>query len=178
MEKQPAIFLDRDGTIIEDNGHINNVLNVEFFPYTFEALRLLQNHFLLFVITNQSGVSKGLISESSVREVNMHIEDALKFKGIAIYATFYCPHKSEDNCNCKKPKPYFLTQAAQLYTIDLTKSYIIGDHPSDMLCGINAGVTPIYVLSGHGNKHKHELTSDLKICNTLLDASKYILSTI
>jgi len=178
MAKHPAIFLDRDGTIIEDRDYINNTSDVVFFPYTFKALELLQKHFLLFVITNQSGISKGLICESDVQEVNKYITETLKIKGITIFDTFYCPHINEDNCICKKPKPYFLYKAVQLYNVDLTKSFIIGDHPSDVECGITAGVTPIYLLSGHGNKHKDELIFNTKICNNLSDASKFIVSTI
>lgn len=178
MAKHPAIFLDRDGTIIKENGYIDKTLNVEFFPYTYKSLELLQKHFLLFIITNQSGISRGLISESDVQEVNKYITETLKTKGITIFDTFYCPHRNEDNCNCKKPGPYFLYKAAQLYNLDLMKSYMIGDHPSDVECGINAGVTPIYLLSGHGKKHKDELIFNSKICNNLSDASKYIISTI
>ena len=176
MAKHPAIFLDRDGTITEDNETISNTSDVIFFPYTFKALKLLQKHFLLFVITNQSGISKGLVSESDVKEVNKFITETLKTKGITIFDTFYCPHKNEDNCNCKKPKPFFLNRASQLYNVDLTKSFMIGDHPSDVECGINAGVTPIYLLSGHGNKHRDELVFNSKICNNLSDASKFIMS--
>jgi histidinol-phosphate phosphatase family protein len=178
MVKHPAIFLDRDGTIIEDNGYINKTSDVIFYPHTFKALLLLQKHFLLFIITNQSGISKGLISEPEVQGVNKYITETLKAKGIAIFETFCCPHKNEDNCNCKKPKPFFIIKAAQLYNVDLSRSYIIGDHPSDVECGINAGVTPIYLLSGHGNKHKDELLFSSKICNNLSDASKFIMSTI
>jgi D-glycero-D-manno-heptose 1,7-bisphosphate phosphatase len=178
MARHPAIFLDRDGTVIEENGYIDNALNVEFFPYTFKSLELLQKHFLIFIITNQSGISKRLISETDVQEVNRYITETLKTNGITIIDTFYCPHKNEDNCICMKPKPYFINKAAQLYNVDLSESFIIGDHPSDIECGINAGVTPIYLLSGHGRKHLDELTFNSKICNNLLDASKYIISTI
>lgn len=178
MAKHPAIFLDRDGTIIEDNGYISKSSDVIFYPHIFKALELLQKHFLLFVITNQSGISKGLISESDVRGVNTYITDTLKTKGIVIFDTFYCPHKNEDNCNCKKPKPYFIKKAAELYNLDLSRSFIVGDHPSDVECGINAGVTPIYLLSGHGTKHMGELLIDLKICKNLSDASKFIMSTL
>lgn len=178
MAKHPAIFLDRDGTIIEENGYIDNTLNVEFFPYTYKSLELLQKHFLLFIITNQSGISKRFIDETDVQKVNRYITDTFKKNGITIFDTFCCPHKNEDNCSCKKPKPYFLHKAAQLYNVDLSKSFIIGDHPSDIECGINAGVTPIYLLSGHGRKHKDELTFKSKVCNNLSDASKYIISII
>jgi D-glycero-D-manno-heptose 1,7-bisphosphate phosphatase len=178
MSKNPAIFLDRDGTIIEDNGYIDNTSNVEFFAYTFESLELLQKKFNLFIITNQSGVSKGLISETAVQNINNYITETLKANEITISDTFYCPHKKDDNCNCMKPKPYFINKAAQMYNIDLPKSFIIGDHPTDIECGINAGVTPIYLLTGHGLKHKDELNLNPRIFNNLFDASKYIISTI
>ncbi|MCK7535486.1 MAG: HAD-IIIA family hydrolase [Marinilabiliales bacterium] len=178
MAKHPAIFLDRDGTIIEDNDYIKNTSDIVFFPYTFKALKLLQKQFLLFVITNQSGISKGMISDSEVQEVNKYITEFLKTEGITILDTFYCPHKNEDDCICKKPRPYFLKKAAQLYNVDLPKSFIVGDHPSDVECGINAGVTPIYLLSGHGKKHKDELVFNSRICKNLSDASRFIMSTI
>jgi D,D-heptose 1,7-bisphosphate phosphatase len=177
MAKHPAIFLDRDGTIIEDKGFINNPLDIEFYPNSFEALQSLQEYFFLFIITNQSGVSKGLITENEVKEVHRYMIGALKAREITIFDIFYCPHKNEDNCKCKKPNPYFIRQAAELYDIDLNKSFIIGDHPSDIQCGINAGVTPIYLLSGHGRKHRNELESDFKICENIFEASEYILST-
>jgi len=175
MAIHPAIFLDRDGTIIKDNGYLKNLFEIDFYPYTFKALQNLQEYFLLFIITNQSGVSKGLISENEVKEVNRQIVRALRTRGITIFDVFYCPHKSEENCECKKPKPYFIHHAAQLYNLDLTRSFMVGDHPSDIQCGINAGVTPIYLLSGHGRKHRDELNADFKICKDLSEASKYIL---
>ncbi len=178
MTKQPAIFLDRDGTIIEDNGYINKTSDVIFFKYTFEALQILQKHFLLFIITNQSGISKGLTTETEVKEVNKYIVDTLKKNGIEILDTFYCPHKTEDNCECKKPKPHFIQRAVRKYQVDLAKSFIIGDHPSDVECGMNAAITPLYVLSGHGSKHKDELLFNPKIFNHLSDATKYLLTTI
>lgn len=172
MAKHPAIFLDRDGTIIEDMGDIKQLAEVQFYPFTFKALDLLQEHFLLFIITNQSGIAKGIVTVKEVEEVNNHILNTLKKQGIAIYDSFCCPHKSEDNCECKKPKTYFIEKARQLYNIDLNQSFIIGDHPSDVQCGINAGITPIYVLTGHGEKHKKEII----VCNNILEAAKYLTS--
>ncbi len=177
MAKHPAIFLDRDGTIIEDKGYINKPVDVAFLPQSFKALEILQEHFLIFIITNQSGISKGIITENEVKEVNNHIVEKLKEKGIAVFDVFCCPHKTEDHCECKKPNPHFVFKAAQLYNLDLTKSYIIGDHPSDAQCGINAGITPIHVLTGHGEKHKNELASDTKICKNIYHASKTILGS-
>ena len=178
MPKQPAVFLDRDGTIIEDAGYINNASMVEFYPLSFKALQNLQNHFMLFIITNQSGISKGITSEDEVKAVNRHIENELRSNHITIYETFYCPHKNEDLCSCKKPSPYFINQAARLYDVDLSKSFMIGDHPSDVECGINAGVSPVYVLSGHGQKHQNELKKEVYTCANIWEASEFILSTI
>ena len=107
MLKQPAIFLDRDGTIINDFGYLKNPQEVEFFPETFTSLLRLQERFLLFIITNQSGISKGITTANEVRLVNDYLVETLKSKGIIIKQVFCCPHSSEDNCTCKKPKPYF-----------------------------------------------------------------------
>ena len=178
MIKPPAIFLDRDGTLIEDNGYLHYPSEVQFFPFTFEALRSLQNHFSLFIVTNQSGISKGITSETEVKAVNRHIIETLQSEGITILELYYCPHATEDRCICKKPQPYFLQLAAQQHGIDLSKSFIIGDHPSDVECGLNAGVTPLYLLTGHGHKHKAELPLNTKIFNNLSDASQFILTSI
>jgi histidinol-phosphate phosphatase family protein len=174
MLKQPAIFLDRDGTIINDFGYLKNPQEVEFFPETFTSLLRLQERFLLFIITNQSGISKGITTANEVRLVNDYLVETLKSKGIIIKQVFCCPHSSEDNCTCKKPKPYFIHQAAELYAIDLENSYIIGDHPSDVECGLNAGIKSIYLLTGHGEKHKNELISAYPICENISTATQHI----
>lgn len=169
-----AIFLDRDGTIIEDVGYIKNPQDVEFFPGSFTALLKLQERFLLFIITNQSGISKGYTTANEVKQVNDYLVDTLESKGIFISAVFCCPHANEDNCICKKPKPYFIHLAKELYHLDLKNSYIIGDHPSDVECGINAGLTPIYLLTGHGEKHKNELNYNTIISKNIFEAARII----
>lgn len=178
MLKQQAIFLDRDGTIIEDTGYIRTPEEIVVYPYTLEALRILQEHFLLFIVTSQSGVAKGFITADEANNVNRYCVDYLRAHGIKIEEVFCCPHANEDNCECKKPKPYFLNKAALLYDLDLSRCFIIGDHPSDVQCGVNAGATPVYVLSGHGRKHRNELLSDTKISENLLEATMFIKSTI
>lgn len=175
---KPAIFLDRDGTITKEAGNIGDISLVEFYPYTVPALKTLQKHFLLFIITNQSGVSKGLITLREVALVNRYIADTLDSSGINIVKTFCCTHKAEDKCRCRKPSPFFIQSAAARYNIVLRKSFIIGDHPSDAECGINAGITPLYLLSGHGEKHRPELRPDVVVCNDLKAASVFILKKI
>ncbi len=178
MSHHPAVFLDRDGTIIDDVGHINDTSLVEFYSHSIPALQKLQDHYLLFIITNQSGISKGILKEKDVKSVNRYIEAKLANSNITIIDTFYCPHQTGDNCGCKKPNPYFINHAASLYNLDLSKSFIVGDHPSDIECGLNAGVTPIYLLSGHGKEHLTELMHEVHVCDNILDASELILSTI
>ncbi len=175
MVKHPAIFLDRDGTLIHDVGYIKQTSQVCFYPYTFEALLLLQKHFLLFIITNQSGIAKGLTTEKEVSEVNKYIIKTFKEQDIVINDIFCCPHKTEDNCECKKPKTFFIEKACQLYSIDLNRSFIVGDHPSDVQCGLNAGMTPIYLLTGHGRKHQDEISKETVVCSNFLKATKFII---
>lgn len=175
MAKHPAVFLDRDGTLIDDLGYIKLLSEVCFYPFTFEALSLLQQHFLLFIITNQSGIAKGITTEKEVSNINKYIVKTLKEQDIVIYDVFSCPHKTEDNCGCKKPNTYFIDKAHQLYNIDLSRSFIIGDHPSDVQCGLNAGITPIYLLTGHGKKHQDEINKETVICSNLFEASKYVI---
>jgi D-glycero-D-manno-heptose 1,7-bisphosphate phosphatase len=176
MNKKAAIFLDRDGTIIEDTGYIKHPGEIIFHSWSYEALSLLQKEYLLFVITNQSGIAKGITTEDDVAGVNGYLIEALKEKGIFIQALYYCPHASEDNCACKKPKPYFIFKASDEFNLDLSRSFIIGDHPSDVYCGINAGVKPVYVMTGHGEKHRHELPEGITLCEDLLGATRWILS--
>lgn len=178
MIKRPAIFLDRDGTLIDDVGYIRKPSEVVFYPFTIEALKMLKEHFMFFIITNQSGIAKGLTTEEEVAAVNAFITDSLLNNGIGISDVFCCPHNTEDNCICKKPKTYFIEKACELYNIDLSGSYIIGDHPSDVNCGLNAGITPIYLLSGHGEKHRNEIVAGTLVFDNLLLAAASILDNL
>jgi len=169
-----AVFLDRDGTIIEDRGHLSNPDDVIFYPYTLKALKILQKDFLLFIVSNQSGIAKKLITKEDVDKVNARVIDILRKNGIEITQIYYCPHNREDNCECIKPKPYFLRKAVEKYGIDLSKSYVIGDHPHDVEFAENAGAKGIYVLTGHGAKHTNELKPGWIVAKNLLEASEMI----
>lgn len=175
MIKNRAVFLDRDGTIIDDRGYLRHPDEVYIYPQTIEWLRLLQKDFLLIVVTNQSGIGKGITTKDEVDDVNLFLISELKKQGIEIDAIYVCPHRKEDDCACYKPKPYFIFEAQKKFNIDLSASYMIGDHPSDVYCGINAGVTPLYVLSGHGSKHVTELDCKVGIFDGIAGASDYIL---
>jgi len=174
--KNAAIFLDRDGTIIEDNGHLSDLSKVVFFEETVEALLCLSKHFLLFIVTNQPGVAKGLISREDVNYINSGIVKRFTKAGIEIIDIYVCPHERSNNCDCIKPKPYFLQKAAKDYHIDLQQSFVVGDHPCDVQLAKNVGARGIFVLTGHGSKHVAELTEDAEIVSGIMEAAERIIS--
>ncbi|MFP4193640.1 MAG: D-glycero-alpha-D-manno-heptose-1,7-bisphosphate 7-phosphatase [Desulfobacterales bacterium] len=172
--KRPAVFLDRDGTIIEDRGHLCRPSQVKFFAGTVSALRRLNEHFELFIVTNQSGVAKGFLTLEDVGCVNGYVVSYLAEQGIRITDTYVCPHDSLDGCECIKPKPYFLKKAEKEHGIDLSRSFAVGDHPHDVAFAENAGARGIYVLSGHGMKHRNELWEDALIVAGIEEAANII----
>jgi len=172
--KKAAVFLDRDGTLIHDRGHIKDPSEVKFYSQAFPALRQLQQHFELFFVTNQWGIAEGVLRPRAVDRVNQHIVSILADRDIHIRDTFVCPHKYEDNCFCRKPKPYFLEQAARRYGLNLKASFTVGDHPCDIQLADNVGATGVYVLTGHGQKHRHDLPEDTNVVVDILQASECI----
>ena len=155
-----AVFLDRDGTIIEDNGYLANPSQVVFFEDTFDALRQLQTEYMLFIITNQQGIKEGVLTAEEVDCVNQYVVDSLKNADINITAVYVCPHTKADNCMCRKPNPYFLHKAKKDYHLNLEHSFVLGDHPSDIQLAINAKANGIYVLTGHGKEHLSDLNNN------------------
>lgn len=175
-KKNAAIFLDRDGTIIEDNGHLSDLSKVVFFQETFDALHRLQQYFLLFIVTNQPGVARGLISREDVNYINSGLVRRLTKARIDITDIYVCPHEQSSNCDCIKPKPYFLQKAANDYHIDLRRSFVIGDHPCDIQLAKNVDARGIYVLTGHGRKHVDELPEDTEVVSGIMEAAEKIIS--
>ncbi|MFH1684481.1 MAG: HAD family hydrolase [Candidatus Margulisiibacteriota bacterium] len=171
-----AIFLDRDGTINEDVGDLFSIEKLRFIPHAIEALKILQEEFLLFIVTNQSGIGKNIFSQEEFVRFNKHFNYLLNKEGVIIKKTYYCPHIKEEDCACRKPKPYFLKEADQEYNIDLTNSYVLGDHPHDIEMAQAVGANAIYLLTGHGKKHKKELSAkpDL-VANDLYEAAVWIM---
>lgn len=170
-----AVFLDRDGTIIEDRGDLSDPAQVVFFADTVPALSRLTGRFDLFIVTNQSGVAKGLISLQDVQRVNAHIVAHLVRHGIAITAIYVCPHARASGCRCIKPKPYFLKKAARDFQVDLKRSFVVGDHPHDVELAANAGATGIYVLTGHGIRHRAGMPASAVVAAGIGDAVGEIL---
>ena len=174
--KNCAVFLDRDGTIIEDNGHLSDLSKVVYFQETFEALHRLQQHFLLFIVTNQPGIARGLISREDVNYINSEIVKRFTKAGIEIMDIYVCPHERSNNCDCIKPNSYFLEKTAKDYHIDLQQSFVVGDHPCDVQLAKNVGSRGIYVLTGHGSNHVAELPEDAEIVSGIMEAAERIVS--
>lgn len=175
MHTRTAVFLDRDGTIIEDRGHLHSPEQIQFIDGAVAALRRLQDRHLLFVVTHQGGIAQGLITAAQAQAVNDALVRRLAAEGIIIEKVYTCPHAREDGCACIKPNPHSLNQAAEEYGLDLSHSYVIGDHPHDYELGANAGARGIYVLTGHGHKHRDELAPDAVVADDLSAAAGMIL---
>jgi D-glycero-D-manno-heptose 1,7-bisphosphate phosphatase len=140
-----AIFLDRDGTVIEELGYLNDPARVTLLPGAADALLALQSGgWKLFIVSNQSGVGRGLITPPQMDAVHRRFLELLKKHGIEITESYMCEHAPEEGCQCRKPSPFFLRRAAQEHGIDLGSSWMIGDRDSDILCGVNAGCSTIW----------------------------------
>lgn len=173
-----AVFLDRDGTLIEDRGHLADPSQVALYPGAVEALRRLQEKFLLFIVTNQSGVARGLLRTEDVERVNSHLLERLAAGGVRLAGVYVCPHQRSDNCRCIKPKPYFLERAAADFGLDLARCFSVGDHPHDVELARNVGGRGIYVSTGHGMKHLGELTGEAVIVADVVEAAGWILRAV
>ncbi|WP_028841328.1 D-glycero-alpha-D-manno-heptose-1,7-bisphosphate 7-phosphatase [Thermodesulfobacterium hveragerdense] len=151
MDKKPAVFLDRDGTINEEMGYINDPSRVRLLPGVSEGLKLLQDKgFKLIVVTNQSGPARGYFPEDLVFEVNQLIARRLAKKGVKLDDFFVCLHGPNEGCICRKPNPGLVLQALEKYPIELEKSYFIGDKIVDVETGKRLGIKTILVLTGYG----------------------------
>jgi D-glycero-D-manno-heptose 1,7-bisphosphate phosphatase len=146
-----AVFLDRDGTIGEEMGYVNHVDRFQIFPYAAEAIRQLNlAEIPVVVVTNQSGIARNIFPESLVHEVHKKMVAQLAAGGAWIDAIYFCPHKSEDACECRKPNPGLLQQAAREHALDLTASWVVGDRYADLEMAYAAGARGILVMTGYG----------------------------
>jgi histidinol-phosphate phosphatase family protein len=170
-----AVFLDRDGTInmgVPTYERVDSVDKVKLLPNVVEALKLLATlDYKVFFITNQAGVAEGLITLEQFNEINNKVLEYVAPSGIKIEKTYLCPHAESDNCECRKPKPKLLLDAAKEYDIDLSKSWMLGDRSPDVMTGVNAGTKTILVKSGVQTVESEHATFTAP---TLLEAIQYI----
>lgn len=150
-----AVFLDRDGTIIEDKNYLSKVQDVVLIENADLAIRKFnEKGYLVIIISNQSGVGRGMFSENSVICVNNYIQHEFEKINAKIDAFYFCPHYFGSknplyniNCHCRKPEPGLILQAAEDFSIDLCESYMIGDKISDLIAARNAGLKNSYLIN-------------------------------
>lgn len=161
IKKTPAFFLDRDGVIFKEVGHLHRLDQVELLPKVGEAIALLnQNGFLTIVVTNQPVVARGMATEEEVVAIHDELRKKLEPSKAKLDGIYYCPHHPEGQvekyaiaCKCRKPAIGMITKANADFSIDMEKSYMVGDMLSDILMGKRAGLKTIRVLSGHSEDH-------------------------
>jgi D-glycero-D-manno-heptose 1,7-bisphosphate phosphatase len=186
---KPAVFLDRDGVITQDPPHYaHRIDQLALIAGSAEAIRMLNEHgFLVIVITNQSGVARGMYAEKDVAIFNHEMERRLALEGARIDAVYYCPHHPDaeipgyrTECDCRKPAPGMLYAAERDLGVSLEDSFLVGDKWSDIEAGNAVGCKPILVLTGHGShEHARQSGNACGVAKDLLSAVKtYIISSI
>ena len=176
-----AIFLDRDGTINVEKEYLHRAEEFEFINGAPQAVRILNEAgFFVVVVTNQSGVARGYYSEEDVEMLHRHIDRELGKVGARVDAWFYCPHHLQGNggyaleCDCRKPLPGMLLEAARRYGIDLAASLMVGDKLDDIKAGIAAGCRSILVRTGYGASEESRIPGGTEVYDNLLEAVQTI----
>jgi D-glycero-D-manno-heptose 1,7-bisphosphate phosphatase len=181
-----AVFLDRDGTLIEERGYLDRLGLLTVFPWTADALRLLRRAgFATVVITNQSAIARGIIDEAFLAAVHREIDARIEPGGGAIDAYYFCPHLSDapleryrQACRCRKPGPGMIEQACRDLDLDPARSFMIGDRWLDVRCGTAAGTRTVLVKTGHGAHEAEAPPAGVgadAILNNLMEAAGWML---
>jgi histidinol-phosphate phosphatase family protein len=172
-----AVFLDRDGTIARDVPYCSSPEDFKLLPGAADGIRLLNKHgFKVVVVTNQSGIARGYFTEEMLAKIHDKMHRDLAKSGAHIDAIYYCPHHPEDNCECRKPKPKMLLQAASDLNIDLGKSYVIGDKTMDIEMGKNVGCETVLIAEGNKEEEKDkQVPSPDYTASSIDDGAKWII---
>lgn len=183
---RPAVFLDRDGTMLEEAGYLDRLERLVFFPFAIDAIRLLnRGGFAVVVITNQSGIGRGLYQEEFVARAHRVVDDRVVAGGGRIDGYYYCPHhpladiaRYRRDCDCRKPRPGMLRQAAADLDLDLSQSFTIGDKWTDVQVGHAAGGKGILVRTGYGRSSERAPQAAIQpvaVVDDLIAATAWIL---
>jgi D-glycero-D-manno-heptose 1,7-bisphosphate phosphatase len=181
---QPAVFLDRDGTINEQMGYINHLSRFKLLDQAVVAIRRLNEAGVkVVVVTNQSGAARGYFPASLVDEIHAHLKQILAAGGAHLDGIYTCLHGPADGCACRKPQPTLMQQAARDLDLDLSRSYLVGDRYSDIQTAANAGGKGILVLTGYGRGEYEYLRAaqpvqPVYVAPDLLEAVEWILQDL
>lgn len=175
-----AVFLDRDGTINHDTGYVSNPDELVLLPGAAVAIkRLNKNGIKAIVVTNQSGVGRGYFTEADVRAVNERLEELLLLDGARLDGIYYCPHRPEEGCGCRKPETGLLERAVAEHGVDPGASFMVGDKADDVGLAKRAGAKAILVLTGKGVEEEEKLDESPDfVAEDILDAVTWILEDI
>lgn len=183
---KPAVFLDRDGTLVKEVGYLDSLERLEVFPFTTEALRVLARAgFAIVVVTNQAGVARGFFDEAFVQHVHGHLARRFADAGVVLDGVYYCPHHPAASveryrlaCECRKPKPGMLRRAERELGLDLARSWVVGDRWHDVELAHHVGARGILVRTGYGGSEAASVPPSLShapIADHLFDAVSLIL---
>ena len=181
-----AVFVDRDGVLVEDVGFLDSIDRLRFFPWTIDTVRALNRAQLaVVVITNQSGIARAYFTEAFVEETHRYMSSRFADGGARVDAYYYCPHHPDGNvspyaraCDCRKPAPGLVVRAASDLGLDVARSFVVGDKWSDVQLARTAGARGILVRCGTGAaelRRRPDLTADATADN-LAAAASWILS--
>lgn len=186
---RPAVFLDRDGTMIRDVGYLSRHEEIQWFPWTMDAIRLLNRAgYLVCVVTNQGGIALGLFDGTFVDEVHAAMAETLRESGAAVDGWYYCPHHPRavvdalrTPCPCRKPGRGMIDAACAQFDIDLSRSWVVGDRDIDVRMAEAAGARGILVRTGYGERDARLVGAGLPegtpVAANLMEAVAVILST-
>jgi D-glycero-D-manno-heptose 1,7-bisphosphate phosphatase len=177
MSGRPAAFLDRDGTIIVERHYLAESANVELLPGAAEGLRALADAgFALVVVTNQSGIARGLLTRAHFQAVQERLEALLARHGVTLEAVYYCPHHPDYDgpCDCRKPGVALFRQAARELGLDLRRSIFIGDRLRDVQPAFEFGGRAVLVRTGYGAELE-ETPSGVEVADDLDAAARHVV---
>ena len=178
-----AVFLDRDGTLIEEVGYLDRIDRIRLFPYSIDAVRLLNRAgFMVIVATNQAGIARGFFDEAFVEGTHRSIAGTLAAGGAQIDGFYVCPHHPEgvvasyrQACECRKPQPGLLRRAAADHQIDLRRSFVVGDRAHDITAGVTVGARGVLVRTGYGDQAERSRHGAVTVTDNLIGAVSWIL---
>ena len=184
---RPAVFLDRDGTVLDELGYLTPDAELTIYPWSLDAIRLLRRAgFAIVVVTNQGGIGRGLYTREFVEETHRKLDARFRAAGAAVDGWFYCPHHSEairpefaGPCTCRKPGPGMAHEAARTLGLDLERSWVIGDQWRDIALGHAVGAKTVLVYTGHGRAQDLNWPAHVErptlVCDSLIAAASAIL---